>query len=214
MPSSPDLTLADILGALAQHAPDTEPSERAERSVADRNAAVAMILREGPGGVLETLFMQRAEHPADPWSGQMSFPGGRVDPGDATIEAAARRETREEVGIELHPEMRIGRLSDVEGGRLNLHRLAVSPFVYYHPDPPEPYHNYEVADTVWVPITYLSEPANIRPYRFHLDPMQRDFPSFQYATYTIWGLTYRIIGSFVNLFGVELPGEPRVTEVE
>lgn len=209
MPYSTNLRIEDIREALAGHAPHTAPSLRSER-----NAAVAMILREGPQGDLETLFMERAKAPGDPWSGQMSFPGGRKEPGDRSLEHAARREVEEEVGIALDAGMRIGRLDDVEGGRLQTHRLAVSPFVYYYPNPPEPLHNYEVADTVWVPITYLSEPGNIRPYRFHLDPAQRDFPSFQYDRFTIWGLTYRIVGSFVRLFDVELPGEPLVTDVE
>ncbi len=209
MPTLTSPTLTEILAALRGHSPHTEPS-----LTAARNASVAMILRESPEGNLETLFMKRAEHPADPWSGQMSFPGGRVEVYDATLEHAARRETAEEVGIRLAPEMHIGRLDDVEGGRLSVHRLAVSPFVYHHPDPPAPLHNREVAGTVWVPLAYLSEPTNIRAYRFPADPLRRDFPSFQYGPYIIWGLTYRIIGSFVRLFGVDLPGEPRVTEVE
>ncbi|HYN43940.1 MAG TPA: NUDIX domain-containing protein, partial [Thermoanaerobaculia bacterium] len=58
-----------------------------------RKAAVAVILRDGDGGV-ELLFIRRAEHPRDPWSGQMGLPGGRVDPGDASPLAAALRETR------------------------------------------------------------------------------------------------------------------------
>ena len=204
--------LEDIAELLRAHAPDTRPSERAEK-----HAAVAMILREGESGGVEILFMQRADRAGDPWSGQMSFPGGRMDAGDKTLEEAARRETFEEVGIELAPEMLIGRLHDIDGGRLTAHRLAVSPFVYYHPEPPEELVvNEEVADTVWVPLEYLVEAANIRPYVFDLDPLCREFPAFCYADrYTIWGLTYRIIVNFVSLFGVQLPaGEPKVTSVE
>ena len=209
MSSTLDLSLDTIITTLKAHTPHTRASETSER-----NAAVAMIIRNTSANGLETLFMQRAEHPGDPWSGQMSFPGGRVEPEDATIETAARRETIEEVGIRLAPRMRIGRLHDVEGGRLQTHRLAVSPFVYYHPDPPEPTHNEEVADTVWVPLSFITDPKNISIYRFPGDPSQREFPSFHYESFIIWGLTYRILTSFANLFDVDLPGEAEMTDVE
>ncbi len=44
-------------------------------------AAVAIVLREGAKGI-ELLLIRRSEHPDDPWSGQMAFPGGRHDPED------------------------------------------------------------------------------------------------------------------------------------
>lgn len=201
-----EYSVEEIAEVLAAHRPDTGPSERA-----GRHAAVAMVLREGPGGRLETLFIQRSEHPGDPWSGQMAFPGGRRDAQDASVEAAARRETLEEVGIDLAPARRMGRLSDIEGGRLNAFRLSVSPFVFHHPDPPEvTLDRREVADSVWVPLGYLGDVGNVKPYVFPQDSSGRTFPSFQYEGYPIWGLTFRIITSFVRLFGVELPGEPAI----
>ena len=202
-------SLKDIRDALSGHAPDTGPSEKA-----DRNASVAMVLSEKPTGSLSALFIQRAEHPNDPWSGQMALPGGRVEPHDDTLHMAAMRETQEEVGLDLHEDMKLGRLHDIYGGRLTSQRLAVSPFVFYHPDPPELTPNYEVADTVWVPLEYMGRPGNIEPYVFHLDPDARDFPSIQYEGYTIWGLTYRILTNFYNLFDIDLPGESETTDVE
>ena len=203
------MALGPIRKALDAHEPDTAPSSEMER-----NASVAMILRDGPGNALEALFIKRAEHPGDPWSGHMALPGGRVEPEDATLSAAAIRETQEEVGILLQEEMRIGRLDDIHGGRLATHRMSVSPFVYYHPNPPEPKPNYEVAATVWVPLDHIVDITRIAPYTHHADPIQRKFPSIEYEGYNIWGLTYRIMGSFVQLFGVSFPGEPNVTEVE
>ena len=206
---APTMGIGPIRDALAAHEPNTAPS-----SELDRNASVAIILREGPDSGLEALFIKRAEHPGDPWSGHMALPGGRVETEDATLSAAAIRETEEEVGILIQEEMRIGRLDDVYGGRLVAHRLSVSPFVYYHPDPPEPTPNHEVAATVWVPLDHIADITRIAPYVHHADPIQRKVPSIEYEGYNIWGLTYRIMGNFVELFGVSFPGEPNVKEVE
>ncbi len=202
-------TRDDASLALARHIPDTSASRDAIR-----NAAVAMVLNDRPGQGLSALFIQRAEHPDDPWSGQMAFPGGRFEPYDKSLVRAAIRETREEVGLPLTQDMLLGRLSDVTGGRLSIHRLAVSPFVFCHPGEPELKPNYEVANTVWVPVSFLGDPANITPYVFPPDPTKREFPSWHYEGYTIWGLTYRIIGNYLRLFDVQIPGEPTVTEVE
>ncbi len=201
--------IEDVYRAFCAHIPDMGPSKEAART-----AAVAMVLSEQADQGLSALFIQRAEHPADPWSGQMAFPGGRFEPYDKSLDAAARRETLEEVGLELSEDMLVGRLSDVSGGRLSVHSLSVSPFVFNHPGPTELKPNYEVAGTVWVPLSYLGDPANIRPYLFPPDPMKRQFPSWQYDGYTIWGLTYRIIANYLRLFGVEIPGERDVTDVE
>src|SRR5687767_9515898 len=62
-------TWDDVRRALA-----SRPSEPVTPALSSR-AAVALILRDGKAGI-ELLFIRRAEHPQDPWSGQMAFPGG------------------------------------------------------------------------------------------------------------------------------------------
>ena len=201
--------IEDIRAALEAHEPEAEASE-----ASSRNASVAVVLSEAPMGELAMLFMQRAEHPQDPWSGQMSFPGGGVEAHDDTLMHGAMRETLEEVGLPLEESQCIGRLHDQYRGRLALHELAVSPFVFYCPDPPALVHNEEVADTVWVPLSYMADLVNTVPYQFNCDPERRDFPSFHYQEFTIWGLTYRMIRDFFALLDVELPKDPELERDE
>ncbi len=63
-------------------------------------AAVALVLRQSGGG-LEALFIKRAEHPDDPWSGHVGLPGGRAESRDQGLVHTAIRETEEEIGLSL-----------------------------------------------------------------------------------------------------------------
>src|SRR5438105_2270539 len=101
-----DLSMRHIRAALGGHAHRRIPAEGMMKK-----AAVAAIVRER-NAELELLFIRRAEHPQDPWSGHMAFPGGRVDHDDPDALAAAVRETREELGLDLgvHGE-KLGELS-------------------------------------------------------------------------------------------------------
>ena len=73
----------------------------ADKAAAEpKRAAVAAVLRPGSNGP-EVLLIRRAEHPNDPWSGHMAFPGGREDPCDADLFGTAVRETLEEVALDL-----------------------------------------------------------------------------------------------------------------
>ncbi len=193
--------LPNVRSVLAAHHPSTQAS-----ALASRKTAVAIILRDQPHHGTEALFIQRAEHPLDPWSGQMAFPGGHQEHPDEKLEEVARRETFEEVGIRLDPERLLGRLDDLAAGRLMQMQMSVSPFIYSGPGKANLKTNAEVADTVWVPLSFLSERANLRPFYYAADPEQREFASFQFQErYTIWGLTYRMICSFMSLFDVALP---------
>ena len=198
-------SISTIRAALEAYVPDTHSS-----GISPRNAAVAMVLSEAPRGELSALFMQRTEHPGDPWSGQMSFPGGGVEADDPSLIHGAMRETLEEVGLSLEESQCIGRLHDQYGERLKAWQLAVSPFVFYYPEPPPLVHNHEVANTVWVPLSYMGDPKNTVPYTFERDSERWDFPSIQYEQYTIWGLTYRMLRDFYAVLDVELPKDPEL----
>ena len=95
-----------------------------------RQAAVAVILRETANGP-ELLFIKRAEKEGDPWSGHMAFPGGHRDPGDDSLEAAARRETLEEIDLDLSGAQYIGALDHQHAQpRGRVLDMLIAPHVY------------------------------------------------------------------------------------
>lgn len=171
-------------------------------------AAVALVLRPDAGGRPELLFIERARHPADPWSGHMAFPGGRVDPGDAGPRGAAERETLEEVGLPIAAAERVGRLDDLEGRRAGREDgLVISGFVYFleRPGPVRP--NYEVAEAFWVPLAKLLDPERGTFYA-HPIAAERRFPGILVGRperHVVWGLTYRFLQDFFGILGCTLP---------
>ena len=66
-----------------------------------REAAVALVLQPQVSG-LRALFILRAKKEGDPWSGQMALPGGHREAIDADLVETARRETQEEIGLDLN----------------------------------------------------------------------------------------------------------------
>lgn len=164
---------------------------RAARAPAgpDPSAAVAAILRAGDGP--EILFIKRAEHPGDPWSGHMAFPGGRRDPGDASLVHTARRETLEEIGLDLgdHGEM-LGPLEDVPTHTTG---LVVRPFVWTVRAPSELRPNEEVAAIEWVPLRALMSGARDTTHTLDWKGMPHRFPAFEVQSGVVWGLTYRML---------------------
>lgn len=199
------MTLEKVVRRLDAHEPTLadDPGHEGFR------AAVAIVLlqpegTEAGGAPPEVLFIERALREGDPWSGHMAFPGGRAEPRDSDIAATAARETAEEVGLELRAP--IGRLDDFSGSRAARPQpLVVSPFVYTIRERPELVTNYEVNSTVWVPITALLDPRHAHDYRYQRSEFGGSFPSIRYDGYTIWGMTYRILGSFFDLFGRSIP---------
>jgi 8-oxo-dGTP pyrophosphatase MutT (NUDIX family) len=164
-------------------------------------AAVAVVLAPD-GDDLAALLIERAQHPLDPWSGHMAFPGGRHDASDPSLERTAIRETLEEVGIDLIRDGRfVAPLDEVQAqarGR-NLD-MVISPFLFFLDAalPPTP-DTSEVADALWVPLEVFGDDRYKGMTHFSRDGFGMDFPAFLYRGKTIWGLTYRILCRFLEV---------------
>jgi 8-oxo-dGTP pyrophosphatase MutT (NUDIX family) len=194
----------DVVAALIRsHAP-----RLLERTDELKVAAVAAIVRPSADG-LKLLFIHRAEDPRDPWSGHMAFPGGRVERRDVDPLAAAVRETREEVALDLEEGgTLLGRLSDVAAvGRGRPLSLVVEPYVFAVEERPELDLNYEVADAVWVPLDYLLDRSNRSTLPWRHGEVSVSLPCYRYDRYVIWGLTFGMVDELVTLIeGGEGPG--------
>ncbi len=167
-------------------------------------AAVALILHETADTGPEILFIERALREGDPWSGQMAFPGGRRDREDRDLERTAARETREEVGVVLGAPL--GQLDEFEGRRGGRPQpLIVAPYVYALEERPAVVPNHEVSSTVWVPLRWILHPDSAVQYSLEREEYGGTFPAIHYERYTIWGLTYRILSTFVEVLGRSLP---------
>jgi 8-oxo-dGTP pyrophosphatase MutT (NUDIX family) len=165
-----------------------------------RRAAVALVLRGGSEG-LELLFIKRAEHEKDPWSGQVGFPGGRAEPADRDLVATAVRETLEETGLDLAREAdHIGALDEVQalakGRPLD---LVIAPFVFVLRRPQEGVPNHEVVSLHWLPLASLLDPKTRSSLPYQHGDTLLELPCLRTAGLVIWGLTYRMFESFVSL---------------
>lgn len=160
---------------------------------ATSRAAVAVVLREGPAGI-EILFIRRAEHPLDPWSGQVGFPGGREEPGDADLEATAIRETFEEIGINLAESAEhLGGLDEIAAmARMRPMNLTITPHVFRLTRPVETRLSDEVRSVHWVPLAELLRPERRSLMDYVHGEATLQFPCLRYDELTIWGLTYRM----------------------
>ncbi len=169
------------------------------------NAAVALVLRpppEPPDPLVrasDVLVIRRAESARDPWSGQMALPGGRLDPSDPDLVAAAVRETREETALELDPGGVTGRIREIRSLGASLPAITVWPFVFRAgAGAGARVASPEVATVHWLPVEALAARESQDVFRYEVDGSVRRFPCIRVEGQVVWGLTYRILRCFLG----------------
>jgi 8-oxo-dGTP pyrophosphatase MutT (NUDIX family) len=176
------------------------PARRLAESATLSHAAVSLVVRERTlDGETDLLMIRRAEHPNDPWSGHMGFPGGRVDPGDPHPRHTAERETFEELGLSLTTRARfIGPLSELRArSRAEILPLSIFPFVYELVDAEPLRLNHEVAEAIWIPLRFFTEPDSRTTMEDAPDDGTRSLPCYHYSGRTIWGLSLMMLDEFL-----------------
>ena len=162
-----------------------------------REAAVALVLAPDGAGDLALLFIKRAEHPLDPWSGQIALPGGRRDPADPDLMGTAVRETAEETSVALAPGDLVGELDDLSPVSPHLPPLVVRPFVFALPAVPAVRLSPEVAEYLWVSPRHLID--QLREESVTVRDRTLLVRGYRAGPHFIWGMTERIVTPFLQL---------------
>jgi 8-oxo-dGTP pyrophosphatase MutT (NUDIX family) len=154
-------------------------------------AAVLVAIVEQPEGL--AVLLTRRQEKLTAHAGQVSLPGGRLEPVDKDAVAAALRETAEEIGLAPERVEVIGRLDTYITGTgyeiVPVVGLVRAPFAL-NPDPGE------VTELFEVPLSFIADPRNRREVTRHLQSGVRTFFVLTYGIYEIWGAT---AGILVNL---------------
>lgn len=203
-PGAPDQPWETVIAA-AERAPEArvpgslrhirEAARSLPHSEPITPAAVLVAVIERAGG-LSVLLTRRAERLAR-HAGQVSFPGGRADPGDGTPQRTALREAEEEVGLPAGQVEIAGRLDDYLVGT----GYRITPVVGLVREPPDfAPDTREVAEVFEVPLPFVLEPDNYRRDWLTINGVDRRFYVLPYGAYhNIWGATAAILVNFRDM---------------
>ena len=208
---SPHILQPEHLRQRIQHPPQWQPE------ITDENrhviAADIIAKRQAAGKITEAavliplllhdtglsvLLTQRTQHLHD-HAGQISFPGGRMDPQDLTPENTALRESQEEIGLNPANVEIIGHLPQY----LTVSGYSVTPVIglvqaqakYVHDE-------FEVADVFEVPLSFLMDPANHQVRIWQSAQGMRRFYAMPYENRFIWGATAGMLRNLYHLLKV------------
>jgi 8-oxo-dGTP pyrophosphatase MutT (NUDIX family) len=188
---------ADALRSRFAAPPVWQPEFLFEQKFMNREpmpAAVLLpiVLRPEPTVLLTLRTQHLSTH-----SGQIAFPGGKLDETDAGVVAAALREAQEEIGLEPHFAEVLGQLPVyVTGSAFHITPVValISPGFALSPNP------HEVADIFEVPLAYLMNPAHHRHHQVDWQGVQRQWLSMPYqddlTERFIWGATAGMLRNF------------------
>ncbi len=199
-------TVADLRSRLARAASDEVAPDLGDHilnpeltllleGTRKRDAAVLVPVVDRADGA--TLILTTRSNALRKHSGQIAFPGGSVDPADASPEAAATRESFEEIG--LAPEFvetlgRLPRYATTTGYRITPVIGIVRPGFRLAPNPDE------VADVFEVPLSFLMDAANHAKESRVWNGIERFFYVMPFGERYIWGVTAGIIRSLFERF--------------
>ena len=147
---------------------------------------------------LSVLLTQRTNHLRD-HAGQISFPGGRMDPGDTGPNDTALRESEEEIGLERSRVEIIGHMPQY----LTVSGYSVTPVVGLVQAQAEyVLDEFEVADVFEVPLQFLMDPANHQVRMWQSEQGSRRFYAMPYENRFIWGATAGMLRNLYHLLKV------------
>ena len=168
-------------------------------------AAVTILLRNGRSEV-ETLLIERTERPTDPASGQVAFPGGRVEDADGSLRDTALRELQEEVGLTPADLSGLPRFVGTENAfRFGVRVAVFAASLGREGSSPTVLSAEEVAHVFWLPRSALGVTR-----RVHRETGVGliEVPATIFEGHVLWGFTRRLIRSFFGLPNEDERGGP------
>lgn len=156
-------------------------------------AAVALILKTVDRDV-KVLFVKRVENSTDPWSGQIAFPGGKRDVKDRNLKQTVVRETLEETNIDLLDCCHfLGVMRAIRSTqRPDMNVLPYVALLKYEPS--IKLSEKELEEFFWISLKEL-----IR-HKSTVEVNSQEVLAYVVGRLVIWGLTYRIVEGFVQIF--------------
>lgn len=157
-------------------------------------AAVLIGLVDRAGG-LTVLLTKRTDHLKD-HAGQICFPGGRIEPEDASVEAAALREAEEEIGLDPKKVDVIQKLNTYTTATgFHIHPVVgwIEPPFDIKPD------DFEVAEIFELPLAFILDPANHQRQSYLRGDKRRSYYVLPYEGRFIWGATAAMLVNFSKL---------------
>ena len=148
---------------------------------------------------LHIALMQRVIHIKDRHSGQVSFPGGKVEDTDKNLEATALREAEEELGIEQKKVQILGQMTEVY---IPVSNFLVQPFIGFTDEIPNfQAQPTEVKEIIETPLSVLLNPENHKQTNLELPNgiKLKDVPYFDVFGKVVWGATAMMLKEFVTI---------------
>lgn len=199
-----------LVGLLSSPPPRTLPL------AGNRASAVLIAFVARPDG--PTLLLVRKSERLNNHAGQVGFPGGGTDPGDATLADTALREAAEEVGLLPALVRLVGRLDDERTYVTGYHIHPVVGVVANPPDAWQPDPT-EIADVLELPLRDLLDAAPVSWLEFAQAGQTYRIPRYEWPSgLVVWGATARLLWNLQNRLAVwcrsphELFAHPTVSE--
>ncbi len=176
------------------------PVSLAEAELEAKPASAVLVLLRPMGDGLEVLLGRRVRRSGDPWSGQISLPGGHRHAEDPSLLETALRETREEMELDLEGRADVlGHLPPRSPG--NVPEMLVVPFVARATADLDPRPGPEMEEAFWAPLAELPPSRGISVVATRIGELR--VSAFLWRDRVIWGLTFRILEELLRLVGLE-----------
>ncbi len=155
---------------------------------------IGMLNANNPNEDTEIIYTLRSSK-LSTHSGEVSFPGGKRDEIDASLEKTALREANEEIGLNVNDAKFLGRLDYL----VSRHNIEVNPIIFSINKEPQFVPNEEIEAVFTVPISFLINKKNLQKDIVEKHGKRWLVPQWQYKNFKIWGLTAMITTNFLNI---------------